>query len=339
MNELQYVINELFDEMTSRAGRYPAIKDGGPTWHGVIADMNVPDSDHLIAMMRGMVPWPEGLPEDERSALAWPATWDFFMQPPGLLEVRGSDGIVIGYDDNPKAENTKWLPENYYGNMIAGKKPAWIKSRVLNQIALGGRWRSGVARLHAAPACCPRRAQAGAGQSNLAWRRFRHVARRCSFAQSVNNRVNILDELQGHNTAATTFAPQVKRYLEQKYGGFSFVAFGDPKGQDRTQTDERTAYDIFAANGIPMKAAPVKQNLISTRIEAVEYLLGQLYDGRPRLQISPNCRTLIAGMSGGYCYERRFKSTEIKTEPSKNRFSHLADALQYLASPWARAAR
>ena len=137
--------------------------------------------------------------------------------------------------------------------------------------------------------------------------------------------------MQGLNTAATTFAPQVKRYLEQKYGGFSFVAYGDPKGQDRTQTDERTAYDIFAANGIPMKAAPVKQNLISTRIEAVEYLLGQLYDGRPRLQISPNCRTLIAGMVGGYCYERRFRSTEIKTEPSKNRFSHLADTLQYLA--------
>jgi len=109
------------------------------------------------------------------------------------------------------------------------------------------------------------------------------------------------------------------------------VAYGDPKGQDKTQTDERTAYDIYRANGIPMQASPVKQNLIDTRIEAVEHLLGQLYDGRPRLQISPNCRTLIAGMEGWYCFERKARSSEIKTEPAKNRFSHLADCLQYLA--------
>jgi hypothetical protein len=79
-----------------------------------------------------------------------------------------------------------------------------------------------------------------------------------------------------------------------------------------------------------MKPSPVKMNMISTRIEAVDHVLGQLYDGRPRLQISPNCRTLIAGMEGGYCYERKLRSSEIKTEPAKNRFSHLADSLGYL---------
>ena len=151
------------------------------------------------------------------------------------------------------------------------------------------------------------------------------------FGQAVNNRVIVLDEMQGHNVSAVTFAPQVKRRLEQKYPGFTFVAYGDPKGRDKTQSDERTAYDIFRSHGIDMKPAPVKMNLIETRITAVDYLLGQLYDGRPRLQISPNCRTLIAGMEGGYCYERKLRSSEIKTEPAKNRFSHFADALEYLA--------
>ena len=132
-------------------------------------------------------------------------------------------------------------------------------------------------------------------------------------------------------SARSGFAPQVKRRLEQKYPGYEFVAYGDPKGRDKTQTDERTAYDVFGAHGIPMQAAPVKQNLIDTRIEAVEYLLGQLYDGRPRLQISPNCRTLIAACEGGYCYDRKMRSAELKTEPAKNCFSHLADCLQYLA--------
>ncbi|MGO9683615.1 MAG: hypothetical protein ACLPTZ_13695 [Beijerinckiaceae bacterium] len=36
-------------------------------------------------------------------------------------------------------------------------------------------------------------------------------------------------------------------------------------------------------------------------------------------------------MEGGYCYERKLRSAEIKTEPAKNRFSHLADSLEYMA--------
>ena len=330
VNELQYLIKELFDEMTSRAGRYPAIKDGGPTWHGVIADLNVPDQDHFIALMRGMVPWPEGMLEDERNALTWPARWDFFMQPPGLLEVRRDDGVVLGYDENPAAENLRWLPKDYYGNLIAGKSRAWIKSRVLNQIALvvDGEpvWPGFRRELHIAKDMLnpvPGHAiwiGADFGRSPAVL-----------FGQTVNNRVSVLEEMQGYNTSAVSFAPQVKRRLEQKYSGHTFVAYGDPKGQDKTQSDERTAYDIFRSHGIDMKAAPVKMNLIETRIAAVDYLLGQLYDGRPRLQISPSCRTLIAGLEGGYCYERKLRSSEIKTEPAKNRFSHLADALQYLA--------
>jgi hypothetical protein len=79
-----------------------------------------------------------------------------------------------------------------------------------------------------------------------------------------------------------------------------------------------------------LQASPVKRNLIETRIAAVDSILGQLHDGRPRLQLSPSCRTLIAGMSGAYCYERKLRSSEVKTEPSKNRFSHLCDALQYV---------
>jgi hypothetical protein len=329
VNELQFLQKELFDEMTSRAGRYPAIKDGGPTWHGVIADMNVCDQDHWIALMRGMVPWPEGMLEDERLALTWPARWDFFMQPPALLEQRRDDGVVVGYNDNPKAENLKWLPQDYYGGLIAGKSRAWIKSRVLNEIALvvDGEpvWPAFRRELHVAKDVL----QAVPGHQIWIGADFGRSPA-VLFAQAVNNRVNILAELQGSNVSAVTFAPKVKRFLEQHYSGHSFVAFGDPKGQDKTQSDERTAYDIFRSHGIAMKPAPVKMNLIETRIAAVDHVLGQLYDGRARLQISPSCRTLIAGMDGGYCYERKLRSAEIKTEPAKNRFSHLADALQYL---------
>jgi hypothetical protein len=329
INEIQYMPKILFDEMTSRVGRYPAVKDGGATWRGIIADGNVPDPDHWLALSLGLSPPPEGMPEDEQAALAWPSTWDSFIQPAGLIEVRDGNGRVVAYEENPNAENQKWLPEDYYLRLVENKSRSWVQSRVLNQVALVS---SG------APVW-------------LAFRQEVHVAKEVLkpvpghevwvgadfgrspavvFAQAVNNRVSILAEMQGYNESAVTFAPRVKRFLESHFRGFQYQAFGDPKGRDRTQTDERTAYDVFRANGIDMRASPIKQNLIETRIAAVDSILNQLSDGRPRLQISPNCRTLIGGMSGGYCYERKMHSSEVKTEPSKNRFSHLCDALQYV---------
>jgi hypothetical protein len=328
-NELQFFIKELWDEAQSRAGRYPSIRDNGPSWHGVIADMNAPAPDHFIALMRGMVPWPENMLESERAALTWPASWDWFEQPPALIEVRDAYGHVIGFDPNPAAENKEWVLPDYWGNLTKGKTKAWIDSRLLNKVALvvdgSPVWPSFRQEVHVA------RDALHAVPGHTIWVGCDFGRSPCAlFCQTVNNRVSVLAELQGHNESAVTFAPKVKRYLEQHYPRHSFVAYGDPKGQDKTQTDERTAYDIFRANDIDMRASPVKQNLIETRIAAVDSILNQLHDGRPRLQISPSCRTLIAGMSGGYCYERKMRSSEVKTEPSKNRFSHLCDALQYV---------
>lgn len=332
VNELQYVPKVLFDEMTSRAGRYPAMKDGGPSWCGVIADMNAPDEDHFIPMMTGEVEWPENMPMDERAALAWPHDWDYFMQPPGMLEIYGSDGKTIeGYRDNPDAENVKWLPPGYYKNQIKGKTRAWIKSRVLNKIALvidgDPVWPWFRREVYVAG----RALEAIAGHDLYVIADF---GRRPAvlFAQEINNRVCVLEEMQGFNESAVTFAPKVKRRLEQHYAGFNVHYFGDPKGADKMQNDDRTAYDIWKANGMPMKPAPVKQNLIHTRIQAVDYLGSSMYDGKPRLLIDPRCRTLIIAMEGRYCFEKkRAGDLESKTDPKKDRYSDLADCLQYLA--------
>ena len=65
---------------------------------------------------------PEGLLSDERAALEWPESWDFFVQPAGLLETRRADGTLAGYDTNPAAENLKWLPPKYYGKIDRRQK-------------------------------------------------------------------------------------------------------------------------------------------------------------------------------------------------------------------------
>jgi len=328
VNELQFIPWMLFDEMTSRTGRYPAIKDGGPTWHGIIADMNAPPEDHFIALMTGMSDYPENTPEEDK--IVWPRDWDFFRQPPAMIETKGPIG-EIDYQLNPLAENLEWLPTNYYTGLVKGKKRAWIKSRVLNEVAL-------------------------VVDGDPVWPMFKedvHVAGKvlspsvsyivfigldfgrspaAIFGQSVNNRCVVLGELQGHNMGAVTFAPMVKRYLETKFPGCRFQAYGDPKGQDKSQSDERTAYDVFKANGIPVSPAPVKQNNNQTRIEAVEAILNELYDGRPRFLLSPSCRSLKVGMAGRYCF-KKVQGTDgrVHREPDKNRYSNLADALQYMA--------
>lgn len=325
INELQFLPKSLFDEMTSRAGRFPAQKDGGPSWYGVIADMNAPDEDHFIAMMTGQSEWPLNMPDEERAALMWPQDWDFFLQPPGLLEERAPDG-TIKYHANPDAENAKWLPDGYYVNQIKGKTRAWIKSRILNQIAL-------------------------VVDGSPVWPMFRpefHVAREALqpvqghevvlgidpgrwpavlFGQEIGDRVFIQYELIGFNESAVTFAPKVKRFLERHYRGFKFSAYGDPKGRDKGQATDRTSYEVYEENGIKVMPPPdLKMNQIEKRVSAVAHILDDNPRGISRFVLSPLCRTTKIGMEGRYCLEKD-ETGELK--PTKNRYSHPCNALEY----------
>ena len=90
------------------------------------------------------------------------------------------------------------------------------------------------------------------------WLDFGRVFPAALFAQEVNGRINVQHEMLGFNEGATIFAPKVKRFLEQNYPGHAFRCVGDPKGRDRGQATEQSAYDVFRANGMPVTPAPVK---------------------------------------------------------------------------------
>jgi hypothetical protein len=55
-------------------------------------------------------------------------------------------------------------------------------------------------------------------------------------------------------------------------------------------------------------------------------------DGKPTFQLDPSCKVLRKGFNGGYHY-KKIQGTEEKytKEPTKNRWSHPHDALQYAA--------
>jgi hypothetical protein len=289
--------------------------------------MNEPDEDHFVPMMTGEVDLPEGMPQDEREKYVWPSDWAYFIQPPGLIEKIGPDGrSVVGYEENPAAENRDWLLPNFYMEKAKGKTKAWIESRLMNRINL---YVEGDP-VHSAFSV----------ETHVAREALKPVPGRtiyvgldfgrspaALFAQLVDNCWLVLDELIGFNEGAAMFAPKVKRFLEQRFPGYEYEAWGDPKGQDKGQADERTAYDIFTANGLRVRPAPVKQNAIQTRLDAVDNALTTMWNGKPRMLVSPVCRTFRAGMAGKYCWA---KDDEGKKAPAKNRWSHICDAGQYM---------
>lgn len=83
-NELREIQKSIVDTATDRVGRYPSYQKGGllPTWFGVLGDTNPPDTDHWLCELE------ESKPE----------TYEFFHQPPGVIEVELQGGIWVSKD-------------------------------------------------------------------------------------------------------------------------------------------------------------------------------------------------------------------------------------------------
>ncbi len=151
-NELREIAKPIFNAADDRAGRFPSLAKGGvmPTRAGVIGDTNPIEEDHWLYKL-----------EEER-----PEGYDFFRQPPGILEAKdlgdGSfqainaaylDVVVHGEDmirrqggkiylANPRAENIRNLfhknpdtgedvsplhKHSHYLSKVPGKELDWIQ--------------------------------------------------------------------------------------------------------------------------------------------------------------------------------------------------------------------
>jgi hypothetical protein len=69
------------------------------------------------------------------------------------------------------------------------------------------------------------------------------------------------------------------------------------------------------------------------RRESVASRMTKMINGNPALLVDPTeCPTALGGFSGGYCYPEIGNTGYYRPEPSKNRYSHIMDAGQYVAS-------
>jgi hypothetical protein len=82
--------------------------------------------------MRGDNPPPDWMTEEQRQSLKRPPLWKFYLQPPGLIE-KFEGKTLVGYEPNPEAENTQYLPPNFYMEKIGGQTKSWIDANIMNR--------------------------------------------------------------------------------------------------------------------------------------------------------------------------------------------------------------
>jgi hypothetical protein len=168
VNEAREIPKSVFNFLLGRVGRFPPMREGGPTWSGVFCDSNAWDADHWLS-------------QDI-------AGWRVFKQPGGVTW----DGKA--WVPNPAAENLINLPAGYYQRQLAGQTEAWIRVYLANEygFSIDGK---------RSPRVCRQHARAGG-----AWRRWRtrrspsasiraEPLRQCSAQLDARGRWRVLGEL------------------------------------------------------------------------------------------------------------------------------------------------
>jgi hypothetical protein len=301
VNEAKEIPKAVIDMLQGRVGRFPAMKDGiGATWNGIIMDTNPPDTDH----------WWYRMFEEER-----PDSWEVFHQPSGLSK---------------DAENVQNLPPDYYTRLQAGHDQAWIDVFVHGKYGfvkdgkpIFPEYADTVHVLTEEPKIVTKEIYIGIDFG---------LTPAAVFAQrTAAGQWQLIDEIVTDDMGAVRFAEQLGQKIREQYPKARIHAYGDPAGEQRSQVDERTPFQILRSAGIP--AVPAPTNDFTLRREAVAKALNTLtMQAEPRLVLSPKCKDLRKALAGGYKYKRVQVSGDerYQDKPDKNRYSHVAEALQYL---------
>ena len=107
--------------------------------------------------------------------------------------------------------------------------------------------------------------------------------------------------------------------------------FGDPAGQNPTETDDKTSFGILAAKGYPIAAGA---ETVAARMEAVRQRAARSVQ-TPREGVQPallvsyeGCPLLAEALLGAYRYPKAADG-RIAYQPLKNDHSHIANAFEY----------
>lgn len=312
INEASEVPKEIFDMVTQRVGRFPSKLQGGPSWCGIILDTNPCDDDH----------WYYKLAEED-----CPPEWEFFRQPGGLQRLE--DGT---YTPNPDAENVFNLPGgySYYQQQVPSKSEDWINVFLLGNYGSTKDGKPVYPEYNDKVHCLNKNVEGERGLPIVLGWDF-GLTPACVILQVTGRgKIIILDELVSEDMGIRQFTNDVvKPVLMNKYSGFQIHSAGDPAGNIRAQTDERTCLQELLEAGIYTE--PAATNDFIPMRESVAFFMTRMMDGEPAFLLNPRCTNLRKGFLGRYKFERLKTSgnARYKDRPVKDIYSHIQDALQY----------
>lgn len=327
ISEIREIPKSIVDGVTQRLRRFPAMKDGGATWSGLIADTNMPDDDHWLAIMSGLAPPPEGMSQDEIDRLIKPANWSFFIQPPAMIRHTDKKSGRVTYTLNPDAENIQNLDPRYYLDMIEGKTREWIDIYVLNKLGSttdGRPVHSDFDRnVHVADDAL----DPFDGHTIFVGCDF-GLTPAAIFFQRQREQIVVLDEIVLVDASADQLGAAIVRKKNERFPQSPLRVYGDPAGDERSGADKKTAFQMLRKHGL--KAMPVDTNDPEVRRGAMRTPLTRMVGGRPGILFDPRCKVTIAGLGGSWVYKRvRGSGGGYDDEPSKNRYSHPCEAAEY----------
>ncbi len=307
VNEAREVGKEIIDMLEGRIGRYPGKRQC--TYAFILMDTNPPDVGHWLYQL-----FEKQIVEDPSLG----EKYVLFRQPSGLAE---------------DAENIANLPENYYRNLVIGKDPDWVKVYVHGEYGYTKEGKPVFPNFAPSVHIAKERMSPIKGLELAVGMDFG------LFPAAVIGQLSPKGELRVYDEIVSMEATDISEFVEgllmpfmrTQYGDrILFYVIGDPAGRNRSQLDSRSCFMVLRGFGI--NAYPAYSNSLQPRLQAVNGFLTRLVEGKPAFQINPNCETLIAALSGKYRFRRvRVSGEHYSDLPEKNSYSHVADALQYLA--------
>lgn len=316
---------DVIAPISARLGRYPSGAFGAPTWHGMLADTNMPTE------MTAWHTFMENLPSD----------WQKFVQPSGLAYNAENLNFLL------QTEETSKLPidhpvrlaqgRKYYERFVEmyGEDSDWVKRYVKAEY---GDDPSGSAVFRASFKSdfhlSNKDFQLVPGYPLLVGQDFGRNPWSLIAQADHMGRLVVHEEVAARNVGLEKHVtehllPVLRR---DKYVGYKVAVIGDPAGTGKDSIGEESCFDVLKRLGLP--AIPAPTNNLDPRLRAVEALLGRHSNGGPALIINADkCPTLARAMAGGYRF-KKLKGGAEKAVPEKDDpegFSHVADTLQYLA--------
>ena len=323
-NETKELPKSVIDMMDLRHGRYPTIKDGGVacTNSGIIGDTNAAEKESWFGKM---------VNPDKKEGKAAMKEMDiaFFKQPGGVIRSGVDHNGRVIWKPNENAENINNLPKRYYIRGMRQKSDDWIAVELANE---WGYVRTG-------KPVYPEFLEDIHSSEGVEYIEGSPIYRgwdfgltpACVFTQiTPTGKWQIIDEMCAENMGADEFSQQVVFYSSREYPNADFIDIGDPAGEQRAQTDTKSCFQILRANGVDIEAGTQDPYI---RVESVKKMLNTLVGGRAAFILNSACIMLLEGFKGKYCFRKMATKNEQYTDkPDKNKYSHIHDALQYIAA-------